>query len=387
MRALTQAKCLAILPVRGVRISFERDKFANNERKQWTPQALQRLCFGSLATRALAERYAFVRRRQLRRAERVASQKRPVTSARAQRSSMLGRIQSHISADLECSREHIRSTKCVAAHIQHQAQLAQIRELPRKDTFLLQLSLDETEMRIGKTKPKVGKRKRVVALTAAVMMLHGRAISVSPAGKKTVVDTICAPSILQSTSAACILNGVQQRLPMSITALAQYFGKVFLILMTDAARSCKKAGRLFGLVSAATYPVIVFHFLCAMHQLSLCVSHVQRPLRVLGAVFCASNLIHKGATWELLQKTVHRSLATVLITLEPPDPRDRHLFEAVLQLLEWDTDMIPDADLARLGLTFCAFVCRQLLAMVRVLGLSKVFVKRVPQTSTVSRNP
>jgi hypothetical protein len=63
--------------------------FANNERRQWTSQALQRLCFGSLAVRSLAERAAFARRRDLRRAARCTSQKCSARHARAQRSSML----------------------------------------------------------------------------------------------------------------------------------------------------------------------------------------------------------------------------------------------------------------------------------------------------------
>jgi hypothetical protein len=41
-------------------------KFARNQRRRWTPQALQRVCFGALSSRELALQARFVRRRERR---------------------------------------------------------------------------------------------------------------------------------------------------------------------------------------------------------------------------------------------------------------------------------------------------------------------------------
>ena len=302
-----------------------------------------------MATKTLAEKARFVRRREMRRLAQQSLQSKKNTPCRAQKTSMLGRIQRHIGADLQCSRDTIRAAKCAAAWVHHNAQIKSIEELPRADPCMIQLSVDETEMTMGKTvKDKQGQRRRVLPLTVPLMMLHAVFASVGPIAK-TCVDVICPPCILQSTSAQCLLNAVQKRMPLPISKAAQRFGGVFVILMTDAAKSCKKLGRLLGKLGTALHPVVVFHFLCAMHQVSLCVSMIQKPLAVLGAVFCACNLIHKGATWQLVRSTVHRSLDTLDIRLTPPDPQHKVFFREVLLLLEWDTDMLNDEDLARQG--------------------------------------
>jgi hypothetical protein len=204
-------------------------------------------------------------------------------------------------------------------------------------------------MIIGKTTNGVKGKKRVVALTGSVFMLHAKMTSVvDNTNNNIVLDLICAPSILKSTSAQCMANAINKRLPRPLMKLAQDRGGLICVLMSDAAKSCRKLARILHLFGSVNAPIVALHILCSMHQVSLGVNATHRPLQVLGPLFCATNILHHGHTWDVLRQTVHRTVRERLqITLTPPRPEHSSMLTATLDLLEWDTDMILEDDLLR----------------------------------------
>ena len=183
-------------------------------------------------------------------------------------------------------------------------------------------------------------------------MLHGKLTTVplSVAEPSVKLDVICTPSLLQSKGADTMINAILKRLPVKLSFLARKHRGLILVLMTDAAKPCDRLTRLLPKLAPATCPIVVLHAHCCMHQVSLGVGAVHKPLGVLGPLFCATNLSHKGNTWDLLRTTVHRTIRErLLITLTPPDPEHTAYMSAVLGLLEWDTDMLSDRNLQRMS--------------------------------------
>ncbi len=230
-------------------------RFKSNERRRWAAGTVQRMAFGSIVSHDMADRYKFIRRRQRRACRNsLAPSENKCAKLRAQRSNMLGRVQTHLAHDMACSRATIAAAKCVNASIVDKAVRKQIDELPRNAAAILQISLDETEITLSRTQIGGSKRKRVLALTVPLFLMHGK-LTPSRPGMFQPVNLICAPAILKVKTASCMLNAVKKRLPFDIAKFVAKQGPLVIVLMTDAAKSCDKLGRMLQFFGSANVPV------------------------------------------------------------------------------------------------------------------------------------
>ena len=82
--------------------------------------------------------------------------------------------------------------------------------------------------------------------------------------------------------------------------------------------------------------------LCMMHQVSLSVGGAIAPVRLLGPVFCGSNLLRQGQTQTTLVKLLHAHIDRHLeCTLtDSASTEDRAQRDRILDLLHWDECML-----------------------------------------------
>lgn len=72
------------------------------------------------------------------------------------------------------------------------------------------------------------------------------------------------------------------------------------------------------------------------------------PLKMMGPIFCGTNLVRRGRYHAGLEQAVRQIASTLKITLnEPQTEGDFEYAKALLDLQEWDDETLTDEDLRR----------------------------------------
>ena len=323
------------------------DKPANHRFYCWTPLAMIRVCFGSMAT-ALKSVTNRNRARRIRRALCHKSRKRKAPSK------PLARSVRGVAADAASSTTQITAIRHAMAALIIAARDKMVGSLRRAVFGVMVLNYDETDMVLLKRRNLLTRRNadgtaktRFISVTRPVMMLHCVLIwHVLLGANAEILQIPCAPAVIAATTARCILAAMLQRLPMHPSQLAARASKFIVVLVSDAAKACTKVHHLLREGGRGKYGVLLNY--CAMHGLSLAINAVHKPLGVLGSLFCACNIIRRGTTFDLLWEEVSDFVQSDLeITLDKPHPDAMRRLDDILDLLEWDDPSLGDPDLVR----------------------------------------
>ena len=220
-----------------------------------------------------------------------------------------------------------------------------VNALERGDVAVLQVAFDETEQRLSINLEGCG--SNYLNTTVSTMMVHG-ILHWRLGSQDQVLNLACAPAILPDTSAASLLGGIANRLPFNMAELAGKVNTFVVVLISDAAKACRKVSRV--LTSMANGAFLVLHNKCIMHQVSLSVNYCQLHVNMLGVLFCSSTLVHQGRAYDALLRNVRRLLGSpdrFQITLTPPRDEDKLYLKRALEMLDWDETLYRDHDLQR----------------------------------------
>jgi hypothetical protein len=102
-------------------------------------------------------------------------------------------------------------------------------------------------------------------------------------GQLTELPVICPAVALLGKTAADMKTALDNHFATAfrgLTTLAQMLNILVLVFVTDAHKANRLLFRMY--LACATANLLLIHQLCFMHQVSLCVGAVYRPLRVLG---------------------------------------------------------------------------------------------------------
>ena len=206
---------------------------------------------------------------------------------------------------------------------------SKLQELPIENNSVLEISLDETEMKLKQRGTKLRRpfmrgrrRKRVTKAlrgTTSVMMTHATLLH-----GDCKFELIMLPTRLSKTTSKRLKRGMKARLPISFEDSAKKTRKGTVIIMSDSAKACNKLGRDIASLTEivrANLHVLLPH--CIQHQLVICVAAAYCPLHVINPLFCAANLLHHTELVTDLKIEAKEFLERHLVqSLEEPTPED-----------------------------------------------------------------
>lgn len=243
-----------------------------------------------------------------------------------------------------CTR-HVKVIREAVGQIYLERQDSELKALPPASLAVAEVAFDETERKVCVPHIIKGRfaRGKVVAvhIVRSIMMVHATLLWSTPANKGApdqeastrTYDLVCAPALLKSTTALNLLAGLRARLRGALDLLGAKARRFVIVLVSDNAKACKKAGRLLQKQTSAT-GAWMLHSLCLSHQTMLCINEAHFPLKVLGPLFCATTLLRHGTTWLGLQENLHKYVQERLqITTSPPTSADAEYLEALLDLI------------------------------------------------------
>ena len=210
--------------------------------KRWTPGALQRLCWG-----------------------------RGSTLSRRGSSSMSSGSSSILADFFEAAHSHVRKVRAAVAHTVVAFERLALSTLFPAAHGVWTVSFDETDMVLCVEQLRGTHHLQMIHST----LLWRRLV----AERSLVCDLVCAPAVLQCTTAAAMVAALDARCPITFGELAAKAGKLLLVLSTDSANACKTVGRHFvakaerlRATAESGRLTFVLHAYCLMHQVNLCVS-------------------------------------------------------------------------------------------------------------------
>lgn len=290
--------------------------------KQMLPSAIQRLCFGSTL-----EKVATPSRRQERRRRKTTVRNLHLKLERGDASSLFLRpppfavSTTQLAAREEAAAGHVQALRNAVAEIISSKQCAVVQGLPRADVAVLECALDETEFALSCPRRLTVRKKTLFMSTLrSVLVCHASLLWV--VGAVASVTELCYPMrMLADTTAPCLYEAVREH--MNIEALAAKATLLVFILVTDAAKSCRRLFRLLTATLSLRSNILMLHQFCLMHQLYLAINAAITPLDQLGRVFCASKMMRCGAVHDfllkqlthLVEKTLKRSFVPASVAV------------------------------------------------------------------------
>ena len=325
--------------------------------KKWVPGAVLDLVF--VPNRPSSERHLSSARERAARRRSRAEQRidlAPTTRARSRRPptqpTNANQVTKALARERRAGHTHCNHLQTAVAQTIIDTQRDLLADLPDVPHGVLEISLDETEMRVGVPRAKIFKRTRMLWRLRPVLMMHATLLWAYTNAAPRVLELCIPPVVLIETTAAALLSALILR----ASAIIKCCGKLkalVLVMHSDSARACL---RQFMLLRKAvevnlgiTTIVLAIHVLCQMHLLFLAINSVHRPLYQIGPLFCATNLVHRGPIYDAFLIEVEAHIKrNVRITLVPPTEADRQATNAVAELLLWDCDWDgPDANTQR----------------------------------------
>ena len=114
------------------------------------------------------------------------------------------------------------------------------------------------------------------------MMSHGTALV---DGEMAVHHIVMPPCVLQSTSASCLINAVESRLPIAMGELCKQFVHLSIIFNTDSAKSCKLVGKAYQAKYADNPCILIIPTFRLMHRVVICINEMLKPLRLVDTLY------------------------------------------------------------------------------------------------------
>ena len=307
--------------------------------RSWLPGAILAVCW-SVARTCLrgASRAAW----RMRRRRGVKRKLCPHAADPNQRST------SSIAEDREASKTYIQALRDAVCDVALQHQSRCLHELPAQplESAVLEVSFDETEVRVSTPhKFRFARKVKVTQTEIPIMVTHGT-LSWGP-GSADVPIFFPARGLAEKTAVG-MLDHLSKYLVTACggtDALAAKVSLLVLILVSDAA----KANRLLAhfLSSKLSDNTAMLHTLCFMHQVSLSVGAVCGALKILGPVFCGCNLLMRSKWQASVSAALRRWVSKLRHTDADPDEADGKYARELLKLLEWDEESLNDDDLRR----------------------------------------
>ncbi len=250
--------------------------------KKWLPQAVQRLCFG--------RPYAPP---SVRKRVKGKSSVKSMIRVRVKRRSPCASSVRATADWFESAHNHCQQLRnCLAFHYLV-LQEEHLRGLPQAEHAALLVQFDETEQQL-----LVDGDRAIFSF----MMLHVTLIWTMLDGTPYKVECPVPPTVIADTSAKNILTAILKCMPLDLKHLKAKVAALSLILVSDSARACKKAGRHFKACAKLSHHqglidgVMVVHKPCLMHQLGIVVGSSLRTMDLIGNMFCACCLMQRGST-------------------------------------------------------------------------------------------
>ena len=318
-------------------------------RKSGLPHAVLAACFAKREVVRCSSTRAAIRMRRFR-------GPRPRRKAKRRTDPNVRSVRS-VAEAASASTSHIGRLRDAVCNIIHKQQRQYFKTVvqPRRDECgILEVMFDETEIKVSKAIRLPCLKKIKIAVTEApVMITHGTLFwkGSSPKG----IPVVCPAVGMQSKTGQDMLAVVDRSLKEacgSVTDLAATVAIFILIVISDAA----KANRLLvrHLRTRAAANTLVLHLMCFMHQVSLSVGNCYTPLKVLGPIFCGTNILRRSTWLSNFMPTLKRYIRSRkgggldVVYDSPQSPADFRYATELLDLLEWDEQLFDnDEDLAR----------------------------------------
>ena len=206
---------------------------------------------------------------------------------------------------------------------------------------IMRIALDETETLVLVEKSNFSHH---------MLMLHLNVFFRAIDGSVTEHSVAVPPYIIEDQSTECVLDALQDRFGKLVFSSGPTDCVKVIILNSDSHKALIRLGKhMTESLAGPSTRCITVHGRCQMHQYFSCLARMVKGFDLINGMFCATCLLHRGATMKGLQKAVHADIKRIIkLSYAPPREEDKAYNRALLTYLDqmdvYQTQEYPHVD-------------------------------------------
>ena len=312
------------------------------------PGGILRICFGRLARSAKCNRPGEQRRR-LKRALRGDGAKRRKQLAAHPRGQMpLAVSTSSAAKNLNAGTDHTQKLRNAVAQLAYEKGNQTIASLPKTEHGTVEVALDETEHTVLRTLVLALAKKTMAShLTKSLCMLHAYLTWLIPGSAEAqCIEVPLPPCLMPDASASSFVACVNRRFRWEL--LDGKATRLTFLYSSDSGTSLAPAFRETLRIIKRRLPntrVNALHLKCFLHKQSTSTHVGLKPVDLIGKLFCATTMLHRGCVFEEFVENVRAIIDRLDLTFDGPSEADRAHKRAVLTNLVWNDPTLADDEL------------------------------------------